>query len=328
MREDSFSIIIACRHSADLLNETLQGLVELDHAGDHEIIIIDDERRDGREKVASDAAQRGLEVRYLKLPGVGRAAAWNVGVREASRNYLAFLDDDCIPPPGWLTAFKSSFAEWTAGVAGGPDRAPPKASAFEKSLEYVLNSFIGTLGVRNGKSLVSAYYPRTWNMAARKEAIRFAGGFNESAPDAPEVAMIARLAKIGYKARFEPNAWVWHHRHTDLFRFVFRDFRLGAVRGRGTSPPGLSRVYAGGLALILASAAIAIKTGGIMLGERMLTSAAELYAVLLVVTGLHAGVRMRSPVTAVSVPVMLGLHHAAHIAGYVSGRLTRRVHPK
>ena len=328
MREDSFSIIIACHHSAELLRETLDALAELDYAGDHEIIILDDERQDGREKVARAASDHDLEIRYLRLPGVGRAAAWNVAIREASRDYLAFLDDDCIPPPGWLTAFKSSFSEWTAGIVGGPDRVPPRASAFQKSVGFVLNSFIGTLGIRNGKSPVSVYYPRTWNMAARKEAILFAGGFCEAAPEAPEVRMIARLGKIGYRARFQHEAWVWHRRETNLGRFVSRDFRLGAERGRGTAPPGLSRVYVGAPMLLLAAAALAIKAGGLMLGVRTAIFAAGLYALVLLASGLQAGVATRSPAAVFSVPIMLGLHHAAHFAGYFSGRLTRRAHSK
>ena len=324
MPEDGFSIIIACHHSADSLSETLQALAELDDAADHEIIILDDERQGGREGAASEAVNRGLQVRYFELPGISKAAAWNLALRESSRDYLAFLDDDCMPPPGWLTAFKSSFTEWTAGVIGGPDQVPPKATAFEKSLEYVLNSFIGTMGLRSGKSPVSAYYPRTWNMAARKESVRFAGGFNEDAPEAPEVAMIARLEKIGYKARYQPKAWVWHRRETDLFRFVARDFRLGAERGRGTSPPGLGRAYTGVLGLLLVLGLVAIRFGGHGLVESFIISLAGLYALVLVAAGLHAGVQTRSPLAIISVPIMLGLHHAAHISGYALGRLTRK----
>jgi len=327
MREDSFSIIIACRHRADLLHETLEAVADLDYAGENEIIVLDDQSQGGREETASAAAYRGLHVRYFRLPGISTPAAWNLAVREASRNYLAFLDDDCMPPAGWLSAFKSCFAEWTAGVIGGPDRVPPKASAFEKSLEYVLNSFVGTMGVRTGKSLVSSYYPRTWNMAARKESVRFAGGFNEDAPDAPEISMIARLEKIGYKARFEPKAWVWHHRRTNLFKFILRDLRLGAVRGRGMSPPGLSRVYVAVLLLLAIFAGVAIRSGIEFTGQ-MLIWPAGVYAAVLVVAGLHAGVLARSPIAAVSVPFMLGLHHAAHFAGFVSGQLTRRSHQK
>ena len=93
------------------------------------------------------------------------------------------------------------------------------------------------------------------------------------------------------------------------------------------SPPGLSRVYVAVLLLLAIFAGVAIRSGIEFTGQ-MLIWPAGVYAAVLVVAGLHAGVLARSPIAAVSVPFMLGLHHAAHFAGFVSGQLTRRSHQK
>ena len=324
MSKVGFSVIIACSHSEDSLKATMCALRELDYPQILEVIVIDDGTREGREAVARGAAGEGLPVRYLSLSGFSRGAAWNIAVRESSGDYMGFLDDDCLPPPGWMNAFRTAFDEWTVGVVGGPDRAPADASLFQRCLEYVLTSFIGTLGMRTGLSRVARYYPRPWNMAASKESLRCAGGFDEDSPEAPEVSMIRRLERIGYSAAYQPEALVWHRRETSLAGFISRDFRLGMERGRGISQPGIGKVYAAASVLLVALLALAVTPRFHDFSLYLLIPVVSVYALALALSGLHATILTRTPAAAIFVPFLLATHHAAHVAGYTIGRLLVR----
>jgi glycosyltransferase involved in cell wall biosynthesis len=324
MSDTGFSIVIACRHTAGSLKAALQALGEQEYPEEIGAIVIDDGSEHGREEIAAAALSMGLPVRYFDAPGVIRAEAWNLGLREATGEYVAFLDDDCIPPPGWLAALSSAFDGWLVGVAGGPDRAPKDANTFERCLDYVLTSFAGTLGLRRGSQRFGRYYPRPWNMAGRKEALKYAGGFDADSPEAPEVPMIHRLEKIGYRAAYQPDAWVWHRRETDLLGFLSRDFRLSRERGRGTDQPGMARIYgAVCIALLLLLGFWALPATQ-ELSEGLLGLLVGGYLVALVLLGVHAAVMRRIPAAVVIVPTLMALHHTAHAAGYMVGRLFRQ----
>jgi len=321
MPKDSFSVAIACSHRTESLDATLHALAELEYDHGFEIIIIDDKAWEGRQGAAIRAKRAGLLIRYISLPGISKASAWNVALQESGGEYMAFLDDGCIPASDWLTAYNAAFGEWTTGVAGGPDCAPKHASIFERSLDYVLNSFIGTLGTRTGVSAALTYYPRMWNMAARKEALRLAGGFDESASESPEVMMISRLRRIGYKAAYQPAAQVERGR-AGLLGFLSRTFRLSAERGRGTAQPGLSRIYLGaltGLLVVLGASAVPRSENHLALW------ASAGYGIILAWAGIHAAIRTRNPLAAMIVPPLMLVHHLMHLTGYALGLLRRLI---
>ena len=53
-----------------------------------------------------------------------RGPAWarNRGIEQASGDYIAFLDDDCIPPEDWLERLMDTAERFGAGVVGGTYR--------------------------------------------------------------------------------------------------------------------------------------------------------------------------------------------------------------
>lgn len=321
MDPQRLTIIIACEHSADSLNKTLEGIHNLQPVICDEIFIVDNGGCPGREEVADKAQHNGLPVRYVNSPGISRADAWNYAALEAKGKILAFLDDDCTPPPGWLAAMQNAFDDPDVGIVGGPDRIPPDAGVFDRCLEYVLTSLVGTLGMRTGRRFAGEYYPRPWNMAVIKEAFLRTGGFDRTCPQAPELPMIRQLQQTGYRTAYRSDALVFHLRETDLQHFLSRDFYLGMERGRGISQPGLSRVYSAVSILVILLAAISFGSHKSISG--LLTVLIGLYAVLLWFSGIHAAIRLRSPVYAALVPLLIPLHHASHLFGYMAGRVMK-----
>jgi hypothetical protein len=262
----------------------------------------------------------GLPVRYMEVPGISQVDACNLAAQESGSEYIAFLNDGCMPHPDWLNAFRKALEAWNLGVVGGSDLPSKSAGFLGRSLHYVLTSFAGSLGLRVGSEYAGRYYPRRWNMAARREAVRLSGGFSDLHPACPEVPMISRMGKIGYRAGFEESAWVRRSRDVGLLDFIAKSYRMGLERGRGCLQPGLPTVYAAALALLglpaLLTLVPATRSGGML----ALSAVVLVYAVIVLVSSLHAVWAARTPLALVAVPMLTIAHHALHVVGYVIGR--------
>lgn len=325
MPNSTYTIIIACEHSADSLRKTLIAISKLEKYGTVNVIVLDDGEDPDREKVIVENTVPGTNIRHIFAGDINRASAWNLGAREATTDLLFFLDDDCVPPPNWLNAFNRSFDAWNVGIVGGPDRVPDDASILLRSIDYVLTSMIGTLGARSGKIPGGKYYPRPWNMAARKESVILAGGFDEDGKQAPEIALIERMKRIGYGSAYQPDAIVGHYRETGVLNFVRRDLMLGMERGWKTSQPGMSRIYGIAILSMLALAGFTAHPYTHNTAMSIVTYAAYVYLVLLGISGLHSIIKTKNLLGLFLVPPLLALHHSAHILGYAIGYATRRL---
>jgi glycosyltransferase involved in cell wall biosynthesis len=88
------SIVIPAYNSANYLPQALDSVLNQTFR-DYEIIVVDDGSTDETEQVL--APYRGL-IRYIRKENGGPASARNAGIRQASGEYIAFLDADDI----WL----------------------------------------------------------------------------------------------------------------------------------------------------------------------------------------------------------------------------------
>lgn len=87
----STSVIIPVRNGAGLIGEAIASALAQLHAQD-ELLVVDDASTDATCAVV--AACTDPRVRLLSCPGLGVAAARNVGLRSAHGEYVAFLDHD------------------------------------------------------------------------------------------------------------------------------------------------------------------------------------------------------------------------------------------
>lgn len=81
----------------------------------YEVIVSDDSRSDVTEHLVHT---KYPWVRWTAGPRRGPASNRNAGARCAVAPWLAFLDDDCIPDPGWLSGFLPAIAAQVAIAPG------------------------------------------------------------------------------------------------------------------------------------------------------------------------------------------------------------------
>ena len=138
-------------------------------------VLLVDDRLDRSAPLARARHLGALAGRIVVLPGPARgpAAARNVGWREARAEWIAFLDDDVIPPPGWRAALEADLAGLGEDVAASQGRVRVPLPRHRRPTDWE----------RNVAGLQEARWA-TADMAYRREALAAVGGFDERFPRA------------------------------------------------------------------------------------------------------------------------------------------------
>ena len=158
----------------------------------YEVIVSDDGAR-------ADAVIRAnyAWAAYFQGPRRGPAANRNFGASQAKGTWLLFLDDDCIPAPGWLEAYASAVNRFPeCSLFEGKTVAPgPKLRADHES---PLNLTGGLLW--------------SCNFGVKRQLFLQIGGFDENFPfpAMEDMDLQLRLGELGYTSTFLPDASVEH----------------------------------------------------------------------------------------------------------------------
>ena len=100
------SVIVCTRHRPDPLGRCLASLAALD-GPDPEVIVVDNTQGDPEtERVANRAG-----ARYVVETRVGLSRARNAGIDAATGDLIAFLDDDAVADPAWLSRHSEVLAD-------------------------------------------------------------------------------------------------------------------------------------------------------------------------------------------------------------------------
>jgi HAD superfamily hydrolase (TIGR01662 family) len=142
--------------------------------------LLDALRRDGVDRilVVDDRARGGPPLdaggaRVIRGPGRGPAAARNAGWRATDARWIAFLDDDVVPPPGWYARLREDLAGAAPHVAASQGRIQVPAPEGRRPTDWERN--------------VAGLQDATWataDMAFRRDALVDVGGFDERFPRA------------------------------------------------------------------------------------------------------------------------------------------------
>jgi GT2 family glycosyltransferase len=175
--------------------------------GADEVIVTDDSTSDATRNLIRD---RYPGTRWIQGPRRGPAANRNRGAREATSDFLAFVDDDCVPAEDWVEKIRTALAE--AQVVEGKTICTGKTShPFEEVVENL-----------HGGLLWSC------NLGIRKDLFLRMGGFDEDFLEAggEDLEFAWRLKGDGIIAAFAPTAVVYHPaRRVTIRRWFYRVFQ-------------------------------------------------------------------------------------------------------
>ena len=136
-------------------------------------------------------------------PVKGAAAARNAGVRLASGRILAFLDSDCIPEPGWLSAGCRALQSRPILLA-----APWSCRSPNPDHRTDVEAFEAQFAFPNQRYVEREHFSVTANLFTRHNTFEHVGFFR---PDVPEDKDWGQRAHaLGYRWSFAPDAKVLH----------------------------------------------------------------------------------------------------------------------
>lgn len=222
-----FSIVIPCRLYNSKLAQTLEKL-ELQTYQNFEVIVILDFEDSNLVSTSN--------VKYIfsgiKTPGEKR----NIGIKSASGDYIAFLDDDAYPSEKWLENSKiilDSNPEYI-GVCG-PSITPPDSSFLEQIGGYIYESFMTSGPTRyrhlqQGPRVVNDY--PSVNLIIRKECIDEIGGFDTKYWPGEDTKLCLDLTKkYGKRIFYSPILVVFHYRRSVFHPHLIQLSRYASHRG-------------------------------------------------------------------------------------------------
>jgi len=191
------------------------------------VLVVDDGSEDPD---AARAAALAAGARLIRRPSSGGpGAARNTGLAALTSEFVAFLDSDCEPPPGWIDGLAGHFADpLVAAVAPRVMAAPGTGPTLDQ----------GRQPARVAPLTRVSYVP-TAALVVRRSAL--GGGFDETMRYGEDVDLIWRLTGAGWRVRYEPAVEVHHAAAGSLTGILHRRFRYG------TSAAPLARRHPGAL---------------------------------------------------------------------------------
>jgi mycofactocin glycosyltransferase len=206
-------------------------------------VIVVDDCSAHPEAIAAICAKHGARVVRRAVNG-GPAAARNTGLAAVPTGFVAFLDSDCVPEPGWLQRLLPHFGDPAVGAVA--PRIVPHQEGTTWLGRYEGASSTLDMGAR--PSIVRpgarvSYVPGA-ALVVRKAAA--GAGFAAGMYVGEDVDFVRRMAAAGWRVRYEPAA-VMGHDHRVRFRAWFsrrRDYGTSAAVLEELHPGTVRPLYA------------------------------------------------------------------------------------
>lgn len=215
-RLPSISVVVPTRLRADLLKRCVQSLIEQDYPCEsYEIIVVEDGSHVARSVVES-LQSSNTRLAYMNIPHSGAAATYEAGLKQASGDVVAFIDDDAIAPRTWLSQISAILLEGKSqGVIGTGGRISGEypVDKFEASVSSTGELRWTGFGFVSSPPCDVDHLPGC-NMAFWRDALLNIGGFDTQFSRTiswrHETDVCLRLRRSGYRLIYDPGLVVLH----------------------------------------------------------------------------------------------------------------------
>ena len=211
------SVVVCTYNGARTIRQCLEALARLQYSN-YEVIVVDDGSTDSTAEIAGT-----FNVRLILTDNRGLSSARNSGLRAATGEIVAYIDDDAYPDPHWLNYLVHTFSSTDHAGVGGPNLLPPDDGLVARC---VAHSPGGPTHVLLTDEL--AEHIPGCNMAFRANRLREVGGFDRQFRIAgDDVDLCWRLQQSGYTLGFHPAAVVWHRRRDSVRAYLRQQLNYG-----------------------------------------------------------------------------------------------------
>ena len=204
------------------LADCLRSLTRLDYPPDRfEVLVVDDGGPSPLDDVVAPFRQH-VRLRLIRQKNAGPSAARNTGAEQATGDYLAFTDDDCLLDAVWLRALADVWSESPDSMVGGVTRNGAD------SLYSATSQLIVDVVYRHyNADPEHARFIASNNMALPAGRFRAIGGFDPSFRTAEDRDLCDRWLHRGNRITYTPRALVHHFHRMNAAAFCRQHFQYG-----------------------------------------------------------------------------------------------------
>jgi mycofactocin system glycosyltransferase len=259
-------------------------------------VVVDDGSRDPGS--VAEVCRRHRARLVVRDVNGGPAAARNQGLADIDSELVAFLDSDCVVPPGWLDPLARVFDDPTVGAVAPRIRPSGSSRSARDRFNRGRSPLdMGTMPSSVGPDHRVRYVP-TAALVVRRAAL--AGGFDPGLRFGEDVHLVWSLVEAGWAVRYLPSVEVGHHDPASWAGLLGRRFRYG------TSAGPLSRRHPGQLA------PVQLRPWPTVAAVALLAGRPRTSLLVTAVYGLHLARRVR----AVGIPPVLALRWSVQGTGW------------
>jgi glycosyltransferase involved in cell wall biosynthesis len=119
--DPEISVVVSTRNRAAYLPACIEALAAQRTEASYEAVLIDNGSSDGTADVLRGWSEKDPRFRWAREERVGLSQGKNAGIAMARGRVVLFTDDDTLPAPDWIDAYRRFFARHPDGmtVAGG-----------------------------------------------------------------------------------------------------------------------------------------------------------------------------------------------------------------
>ena len=212
---------IICTHNRELyLGAAIDSLLQQDFA-DYEVIVVDNASRDNTREVVESRLPHP-RLKYLYEGVTGLSVARNTGAKQSRGEIIAYLDDDAVASPGWLTALWQAYQNnQHLAIAGG--KVTLIWPAGKSAPPWLSDDLASNLGAYDlGDEIVDitnpGLTPRGLNYSLRRTFLEQMGGFDvnlgrvgKNLLSNEELQMTQLALWKNWQVAYLPNALVAHN---------------------------------------------------------------------------------------------------------------------
>ena len=204
------SVVVVSRDRPDALFRCVLGLSQLQYSTFEIVVVADSKGLEAIEKFEGT-------IKTVLFEEANISAARNIGIRHSSGEIVAFIDDDAVPEPSWLTYLIKPFERPEVSAVGGFVIGRNGISFQWKARLLDEYGFAGNVDVDESKPTIinpelgQAVKTEGTNMAVRREVLIDLGGFDPAYHFyLDETDLNIRLFRNGYRTAIAPMAQVHH----------------------------------------------------------------------------------------------------------------------
>lgn len=214
--------LVAAYNEEKVIVKTLESILACDPPPD-ELIVIDDGSQDGTSEAVKRAYGDDPRVRLITVPNGGKAAALNLGLKEAKGEILFCIDADTLLAKDAVSSLVDHFADPKVGAVAGNVKVGNAGTMVTdwQSLEYTTSQNLD----RRAYDLLDSITVVPGAIGAwRKSAVEEVGGYQTDTL-AEDMDLTWRLHRAGYEIRTESRSKAYTEAPETLGALVKQRFR-------------------------------------------------------------------------------------------------------